>query len=73
VDLTSADPCVAARHVTGRLLDLSHVCWRPCVADLSLDHPSVIHQRDPALRHPRGGIKLGGVSVAAAWDETRAA
>jgi len=34
----SADPCVAARHVTGRLLDLSHVSWRTCVADLLADH-----------------------------------
>src|SRR5262245_45287725 len=35
---SSADPCVAARHVTGRLLDLSHICWRTCVADLLADH-----------------------------------
>src|SRR5690242_3329033 len=32
------DPSVAARHVIGRLLDLSHVSWRTCVADLLADH-----------------------------------
>jgi len=32
-----ADPCLAARHVIGRLLDLSHI-WRTCVADLLADH-----------------------------------
>ena len=36
--LTSATPCVAARHVIGRLLDLSHISWRTCVADLLTDH-----------------------------------
>ena len=36
--LTSADPCVAARHVNGRLLDLSRINWRTCVADQSSDH-----------------------------------
>ena len=35
---SSADPCVAARHVIGRLLDLSHISWRTCVADLLSDH-----------------------------------
>jgi hypothetical protein len=34
----SSDPCVAAGHVIGRLLDLSHVGCRACVADLSADH-----------------------------------
>jgi hypothetical protein len=34
----SADPSVAARHVIGRLLDLSHVSWRTYVADLLTDH-----------------------------------
>jgi len=32
------DPPVAARHVIGRLLDLSHVSWRTCVADQLSDH-----------------------------------
>jgi hypothetical protein len=32
------DPPGAARHVIGRLLDLSHVSWRTCVADLLADH-----------------------------------
>jgi hypothetical protein len=32
------DPSVAARHVIGRHLDLSHVSWRTCVADLLADH-----------------------------------
>src|SRR5262249_30618029 len=29
-----ADPCVVAHHLTGRLLDLLHISWRTCVADL---------------------------------------
>jgi hypothetical protein len=33
-----ADPCVTARHVIGRLLDLSHISWRTCVADQLADH-----------------------------------
>jgi hypothetical protein len=33
-----ADPRVAARHVIGILLDLSHVSWRTCVADQLADH-----------------------------------
>jgi hypothetical protein len=37
---SSADPCVAARHVIGRLLDLWHINWRTCVADLLADHNS---------------------------------
>jgi hypothetical protein len=37
----SADPCVAARQVIGGLLDLSHISWRPCVADLLADHRGV--------------------------------
>ena len=32
------DPSVAAGHVIGRLLDVSHVSWRTCVADLLADH-----------------------------------
>jgi hypothetical protein len=32
------DPCVAACHVIGRLLDLSHISWRTYVADLLADH-----------------------------------
>jgi len=39
---SSADPCVAARYATGRLLDLSHICWRTCVADLLAITDSVI-------------------------------
>jgi hypothetical protein len=35
---SSADPCIAASHVTGGLLDLSHISWRTCVADLLADH-----------------------------------
>ena len=35
------DPSVAARHVIGRLLDLSHVSWRTCIADLLADHGRV--------------------------------
>jgi hypothetical protein len=31
----SSDPCVAARHVIGRLLDLSQVSWRAYVAHLA--------------------------------------
>ena len=31
----------AARHVIGKLLDLSHVSWRTCVADLLADHRDV--------------------------------
>jgi hypothetical protein len=42
----SADPCVAARYVTGGLLDLSPISLRACVADLLVDHTSMIHQRD---------------------------
>ncbi len=38
VGRSSADPCVAARHVIGGLLDLSHISWRACVADLLADH-----------------------------------
>jgi len=29
---------VLLRHVDGRLLDLSHISWRACVADLLADH-----------------------------------
>ena len=36
----SADPCVAARHVTGKLPDLSHI-WRTGIADLLADHMSL--------------------------------
>src|SRR5205823_4835663 len=36
--LTSADPCIAACHVIGRLLDLSHISWRTCVADLLAEY-----------------------------------
>lgn len=28
----------ASRHVIGRPLDLSHISWRTCVADLLTDH-----------------------------------
>jgi hypothetical protein len=38
----SADPGVAARHVTGRLLDLSHISLRACVADLLADHRRLV-------------------------------
>ena len=41
------DPPGAARHVIGRLLDLSHVSWRTCVADLLADHMVAIR----ILRH----------------------
>jgi hypothetical protein len=36
--LNSADPCVAAGHVFGRLLHLSHISLRTCVAALLSDH-----------------------------------
>jgi hypothetical protein len=35
---SSADPCLAARHVIGRLLDLSQVSWQAYVAGLLADH-----------------------------------
>jgi hypothetical protein len=37
------DPCVAARHVIVRLLDLSHINWRTCVADQLADHKRSVH------------------------------
>jgi hypothetical protein len=49
--LHSADPCVAARHVIGRLLDLSHISRRTCVADLLADHT----RRGRSLRSGSGG------------------
>jgi hypothetical protein len=39
----SAGPCVAGRHVIGRLLDLSHISWRACVADL-MDGPAFAYE-----------------------------
>jgi hypothetical protein len=45
--LSSADPCVAARHVDSRLLGLSHIRWRAYVADQSSDHSTpVLERRD---------------------------
>jgi hypothetical protein len=48
---SSADPCVAARHVDSRLLYLSHISWRICVADQSTDHSPAC---PAALRRPAG-------------------
>jgi hypothetical protein len=46
----SADPCVAIRHVTGRLQDLSHISWRTSVADLLADHTAAALAAPRALR-----------------------
>jgi hypothetical protein len=65
-DLYSADPCVA-RHVIGRLLDLSHISRRTCVADLLADR-NRLGADASQLYGPLESKSAGGAS--AVWSLT---
>jgi hypothetical protein len=60
----SADPCVEAGHVIGRLLDLSHISWRTCVADQLTDHilASQAASRPPVTWMRRWPPKISGTA-----------
>jgi hypothetical protein len=53
-DIRALRPCVAASHVIGRLLDLSHISWRTCVADQFVRS----HGSHLDLSHPVSGDKV---------------
>jgi hypothetical protein len=57
---SSADLRVAAWHVIGRLLDLSHINWRRYVADQLSDHTTRQARQGPGNRlPPRLGPQVG--------------